>query len=110
MNSFLFGKCYRLLISHRRRYVLYCLYMTRCNTVISIKARTSYGTHLLQNGAALLAHYRFDQENILTHINAIHNGLFPGVFTDDVLVKSDATLGMSGIMTPSSPSALSTIG
>ena len=32
-----------------RSYVLRRLCMTRSNTVISIKSRSSYGTHLLQN-------------------------------------------------------------
>ena len=32
-----------------RSYVLLRLCMTRSNTVISIKSRSSYGTHLLQN-------------------------------------------------------------
>ena len=30
-------------------YVLHGLCMTRCNTVVSIESRTSYGTHLLLN-------------------------------------------------------------
>ena len=43
--------------------------------------------HLLEDCAALLANLRLNQEDILTHIDAINNRLLPGIFADNVLVK-----------------------
>ena len=43
--------------------------------------------HLLQNRAALPADLSLNQENILTDVDAIDDGLLPGILTDNVLVK-----------------------
>ena len=43
--------------------------------------------HLLENGAALLAYFRFDQEDILAHIDTVDDSLLSGVFADDILIE-----------------------
>ena len=68
-----------------RRPVVYILVQLRPSLLTGQTIAVLY--HLFEDSTALLANLRFDQENILANIDAINDGLFSGVFADDVLVK-----------------------
>ena len=42
---------------------------------------------LLHNVGAAFSHLGFDEKNILTHIDAIDDGLFPGIFANHILIE-----------------------
>ena len=62
------------------------IFVQLCPPLFSGKAVAVFH-HLLEDGATLLAYFCFNQEDILTHIDAIDDGLLSGVFADNILIE-----------------------